>query len=834
MSPDRRDIRLLPLVVFLSGFTFLVYEVCWHRQLALSLGATVAAATVVLSTFMAGLGAGAGASGRRADADTHPARLLALLLGGIGVLSAAGQAIVAGVVPALAGAPVAASYAVAIIALLVPAFLMGGLFPVLSRLAIGAKASITGSLGRLYAIETLGSAVGALATGFVLLGALGQRGTIALAVVMDLLLAGWLLAWSRRHEGSGVAMAAAAPTAEAPVPTASRKAKPADVAGGSGARNAILLATFTCGLASLALQVLWFRMFRVYFTNTSYTFALVAAVAIAGSFAGSAWLARRGPRPERRPRALSRAIALFGLLTLVALALAAKLPQVLMFPFESALADPYLRVLVIPLVAALLIVLPPAACAGYALPLACRLVVRDRGSLSRDVGFTLMVNTAGSVLGPVLAALVLLPWLGAVRSVLLVAAALLGAAALVGPRSGRPTLERLAPGAAAAVVLVTALLLPVVPILPPSFVKFGRDLLVYRETVEGTLSVGRDRGGPEATKYSFVNNSAVIGSSYDAVKAVKMVGHLPYLAGLDVKDVLVVGFGMGVTTSAIAAQPGVKSIECVELVPGLRDAAIHYRELNRDVARDPRLRLIAGDGRHHLQRSGRRYDLISCDPTHPILGSGGLYTAEWFRLCRDHLNPGGMVSQYLPLHKLGERELLGIIGTFHSVFPEGTVWLGQYHAVLLGTTTPLRLDFAQWSARVGSLGRDSSFHLEPYHLATTLVLDAAAIERLCGALPLNTDDRCYTEFFAPGCLDPDNLVRNLRLLAAARVAPASVFSNVPDEARLAVAARSQAKVTEALARLLDGDHAGGLALLEEARAGDPGDMELPFLLKLYR
>ena len=108
------------------------------------------------------------------------------------------------------------------------------------------------------------------------------------------------------------------------------------------------------------------------------------------------------------------------------------------------------------------------------------------------------------------------------------------------------------------------------------------------------------------------------------------------------------------------------------------------------------------------------------------------------------------------------------------------------------------------------------------------------ISLMCGALPKNTDDRCYTEFFAPGCLDPDNLVRNLRLLAAARVAPASVFSNVPDEARLAVAARSQAKVTEALARLLDGDHAGGLALLEEARAGDPGDMELPFLLKLYR
>lgn len=799
----------LPMVIFLAGFSFLVCEVCWHRQLALSLGATVAAATIVLSTFMAGLGLGAWFWGRRADASARPAVLLAGLLAGVGVFNALGQL----AIPAMRGAPDALGYALAVAALLPPTFLMGGLFPVLSRLAIDSRDAITTSLGRLYAIETLGSAVGALAAGFVLLGLLGQRGTVALAVVMDLALAAWLLAWSRHREAAPLAPAQAL---RAPL------------------SRVILWATFTCGLASLGLQVLWFRMFRVYFTNTSYTFALVAAVAIAGSFAGSAWLARRGPRAEQRRRALGRAIFLFAVTTLAALVIAARLPQLLLFPFESALADPFLRVLVIPLVAALLIVLPPAACAGYALPLACRLVVRGRGTLSRDVGLTLMVNTAGSVLGPVVAAFVLLPWLGVVRAVLVVAAALLGAAALVISRNGRPTLRRLVPGAAAAVVLVSAVLAPPVPVLPPSFVRFARELLVYRESVEGTLSVARDRGGPDATKYTFVNNSAVIGSSYDAVKVVKMVGHLPFLAGLQARDVLVVGFGIGVTTSAIASHPGVASIECVELVPGLLDAAAHYRDLNHDVAHDPRLRLIAGDGRRYLQRTSRRYDLISCDPTHPILGSGSLYTENWFRLCRDRLNPGGMVSQYLPLHKLGERELLGIIRTFQSVFPDGTVWLGQYHAVLLGTAAPLRLDFAEWSARVAAMGRDPHFYLEPYHLAATLTLDGPAISRLGAGLPLNTDDRCYTEFFAPGCLEPDNLARNLRRLDAARVAPAAVFGNVADGARLERATASQHQVSEALARLLSGDHAGGLAMLQQARAGNPEDQELPFLLKLYQ
>lgn len=838
MTPDRRDPRLLP-VAFLSGFTFLAFEVCWHRQLALGLGATVAAATAVLSTFMAGLGAGAWWWGRRVDRSGRPVRLLALLLAGIGATGVAGHEL-AGAVAARSGAvPAFAEWSLAVALLLVPTFLMGGVFPVLGRLVAAGDAPLTAALGRLYAVETLGSATGALAAGLVLLGTLGQRGTVLLAGGLDLALAALLLAspgTSRAGQTASATASATAAVTSAAAAAGSRAGSGTRVAGFG--RRDVLIVAFTCGLASLGLQALWFRLFRVYFTNTSYTFALVSAMAIAGSFVGSAWLARRPPAAERRHRALARAVLLLAVVTVAATALAARLPQVLLFPFEAALSDPFLRVLVVPLVAALLVVLPPAACAGYALPLACRLLVRGRDSVGRDFGLGLAVNTAGSVVGPLLATFALLPLLGAVRSVLLLAALVLGAAALLAVRGAFGGARRgpvqLAPAAAAVVLLAVAILSPAVAVVPPSVARFGRELLHYRESIEGTLTVARDGGGSAATKYSFVDNSAVIGSSYDAYKVVRLVGHLPYLAGLEARRVLVVGFGMGVTTSAIAAHPGLEVLECAELVPGLREAASHYRDLNRDVAHDPRLRLAPGDGRRHLQRSSGSYDLISCDPTHPILGSGALYTREWFELCRDRLAPGGMLSQYLPLHKLGERELLGIIRTFHEAFPEGSVWLGQYHAVLLGTTAPLRIDFAQWAARAGWLGRDQTFHTEPHHLASLLVLDAAAVARLTAAAPVNTDDRSYTEFFARGCLDEGNLVRNLRLLGAARVDPAATFTNVADPARLQVAAASQRRVTEALALLLDGDREGGLALLRQARAADPLDQELPFLVRLHQ
>ncbi len=45
----------------------------------------------------------------------------------------------------------------------------------------------------------------------------------------------------------------------------------------------------------------------------------------------------------------------------------------------------------------------------------------------------------------------------------------------------------------------------------------------------------------------------------------------------------------------------------------------YYADLNRGVDQDPRLHMIEGDGRHYLQRTAKTYDLISCDPTHPIL-----------------------------------------------------------------------------------------------------------------------------------------------------------------------------------------------------------------------
>lgn len=831
MTPRRSgDPIFLPVlpVVFLAGFSFLVYEVSWNRLLALVLGATVTASTAVLAGFMAGFGAGAWFWGRLAVGRRELGRLLGSLLLGMGVFSGLDFFLFRDAIPALyarsaaAGQPVpeGAVFALAGLLLFLPAFLMGGVFPLAARLAAGPTGALAASVGRLYAVETLGSAMGGLSAGFILLGGLGQQATVFLAVALNLALGAWVFLDRR--------FVVPAPTGR-PQPAVARPGAAPAVA---AAQRAALIGAVACGFAILTLQVLWLRIFKVYLTNTSYSFALVASLAILGIFTGSTIFHRRGPGRRTEPAALTA--VLLGMIAAVGLGLVllVKLPQAIMFPLEGALADPVARVFVLPALAGLLVVFPPAIFSGYAFPLACSIYTTSNAGISRDVGLVMMANTIGSVVGPMVAAFLLIPTVGAVLGVVAVLAWLAAGALLVDRAGGGPRWRRPVLGGLLAVAVVLLVGRPEIRTLPPSFLRFDREILFYEEAVEGTLVVGRDRDTRAEALYTFVNNSAVIGSSYDAIKVVKMVGHFPFLLGADIRDVLVIGFGIGVTTSAIASHAEVRSLECVELADGLKDAAVYYRERNHDVADDPRLVFHSGDGRHHLQRTARTYDLISCDPTHPILGSGSLYTRDYFELCRQHLNPGGMVSQYLPLHKLRRDDLLGIIATFREVFPHCTVWLGHYHAVLIGANRPLDLDFARWEAQVARLGKDTDFYSEPNHLAATLVLDGEQIASLGRGAGINTDDLTYTEFFDPACLDPGNTAANLRFLVENRKAASRMFHNILDTALFDRFVQGHALLNESIYHGLRGDQRRSLQALQQACRVNPEDQEYPFLIRL--
>jgi spermidine synthase len=137
-------------------------------------------------------------------------------------------------------------------------------------------------------------------------------------------------------------------------------------------------------------------------------------------------------------------------------------------------------------------------------------------------------------------------------------------------------------------------------------------------------------------------------------------------------------------------------------------AAKYFAAQNYNVMNDPRTQIVYDDARHFVLTTKEKFDIITSDPIHPwVKGSATLYSREYFQMVRDHLNPGGVVTQWVPLYESDEQTVKSEIATFLSVFPGGTVWAnsveGQgYDLFLLGQNGPTKIDADRMQARLDS------------------------------------------------------------------------------------------------------------------------------------
>lgn len=175
----------------LSGFAALGYEVIWTRLLTLVSLNTFLSFAIMLATFLVGLAGGSALARRLADRWERPLALFGYLQVGIGVSAVlvlflfTRLATVVGEVvqPDTVTKQVAAEFLGAGLTMLLPTLLMGAAFPVAARLYSGRAGSVGASIGRLYALNTVGAALGAFLTGFVLIPTLGlQRSALLLAL----------------------------------------------------------------------------------------------------------------------------------------------------------------------------------------------------------------------------------------------------------------------------------------------------------------------------------------------------------------------------------------------------------------------------------------------------------------------------------------------------------------------------------------------------------------------------------------------------------------------------------------------------------------------------
>src|SRR5262245_42293417 len=284
------QLRRLVLRLFLaSGCSGLMYQVVWVRMLTRMFGVTIYATSTVVAAFMAGLALGSYVFGRYVAWPKEPLRLygrLELLIAGcallVPILLAISTPLILAVSRASGGNQTIIAMTrvgIAFVVLLLPTTLMGGTLPILTAF-LSRRSSLFGeSFGLLYSLNTAGAVVGVMLSGFVTIGALGERATTAIAALVNV--------------GVGLTAVFMARRLSAP-PHTSSKLPTEEAASGyqEHLRRAILIGFALSGFTALAYEIIWTRQLILFLRTSVYAFSGMLAVFLIGIGAGSLLISR--------------------------------------------------------------------------------------------------------------------------------------------------------------------------------------------------------------------------------------------------------------------------------------------------------------------------------------------------------------------------------------------------------------------------------------------------------------------------------------------------------------------------------------------------------------
>lgn len=740
-----------------SGACGLAYEVLWGRWLASVLGSSATAAAVVLASYMGGQALGASLAGALSRRLRRP--LLAYVFVEIAIgASALAFPHVADLVLGLAPARRAAC-AVAI--LVVPTVLLGATVPFVLRWSEQAALPAGATLARLYGLNTVGAALGAVTTGFALVPWIGLSSTNALAACANFAVAAAVLPLARAGSRATPGEGEPATTPDAPAATLALRIP-------SPLLHAV---AFVSGFVSFGVEVVFLRLLRITLSSTTYTFTLVVATFVAGIGIGGLLAARRAESEDTASGLARLQLALVALL-LVDFGLAPYTQTV-----GAAFGGGFLATQLEAAALCAVLLLPIAIVLGASFPLLGRLYMA-RGARGARVGALYAVNTLGAVAGSIGTTVAAIPWLGTSATYLALVALACGSLAIYVAAAG-PALDLRARRGAQAVVAALAALALFAPPWPPVYLGVSAGYLrgdarediashvdFFAEGASSTVLVHRLATG----RVMRVDGKPVASSLPGDLANQLLLGHLPALLAGEVKSGLVVGMGTAMTLGALA-EHGLEQLDIVELERRVPDGARFFAEHNGSVLDRPELRIVFDDGFNFLHAESRRYDVITSDPIHPFVRGGAtLYSADYFARAAARLSPHGVFAHWLPLANMGEADFAMIVRSFTDVFPFARLyWNGAEDGVIVGRAIPWNdpeIDPHAFARVRGSIERMYVENVDEF--AALFAADRDALVRFVGEGPRSTLDLPLLEFSAPRAMHEWTLDRNLQSLARLR------------------------------------------------------------------
>lgn len=770
MTQRYKGLESLLLILFVaSGFAGLIYQSIWSHYLGLSLGHAAYAQTLVLAIFMGGMALGSWLVSHFGMGWRRLVWLYAIIELMIGLAGLAFHSVFLGytqlsqewVYPNLESAVLITAWQWGTAALLIipQTVLLGMTFPLMSsgylRIAPKADGEI---LGGLYFSNSLGAALGALCTTFILLPLIGMPGAMLAGCVLNLLVAAaaWLI--SRRADLLA-AQAQRTTQPERPVSTPSER--------GSGLLQVILIATAVSGATSFIYEIGWIRMLNQSLGSTVHSFELMLAAFILGLAFGGWWVRQRSKKIQDAARYAGYAQVWKGVAALLSIPIFAQ-----SFYWVGLLLEVtpktdagYAWFSLGSSGIALLVMFPAAFFAGMTLPLFTMTLLRKQHG-EKSIGQVYAANTLGAIVGVFAATHLLIPFLGLRLAVSL--------AAIVDIALGFYLLRQMStrsetrPLAAALVVslLVVAFSLhfgqPDPRALASGVFRHGQSILhedsqinylrdgktatvaFYSSGSRGTIATN---GKPDAAIEMDPSKLATA----DELTMV-MAATLPLAAHPQPDDVAIIGWGSGLSTHTMLGSPAPKIVDSIEIEQAMVDGARWYGKSVERAYSDPRSVLHIDDARTFFSTGKKQYDVIISEPSNPwVSGVAALFTQEFYGFLRKHLKSQGLLVQWLQSYEISDELMFTMIAALLEEFTYVDAYLTNTSDILLlSSMEPIadlqvsRLHTPQLNPELERVGLSQIGDYKVRKIASRSTLEA--LIRLYGAQP-------HSDFYPKVSLD---------------------------------------------------------------------------------
>lgn len=689
MLTDRSRTRHLFFVIFtVSGFSGLIYEAIWSHYLKLFLGHAAYAQTLVLVIFMGGMALGSWLMSRWSSRVANLLLGYAIVEGVIGLLGLtfhrSSVGITAWVFDSLlpnvdsASAAHLIKWTIGALLILPQSILLGMTFPLMSGAIVRRFPEKSGAtLAMLYFTNSLGAAVGVLVSGFVLIELVGLPGTIMTAGLLNVLLALFVWGVSKYRPDTVAPTLSTSPATTLSIPQ-------------STVRWLIVGAALT-GVASFLYEIAWIRMLSLVLGSSTHAFEMMLSAFILGIALGGLWVHRRIDSladPVRFLAIILATMAGIALLSLPVYSLSFDVMSYVMSAFAPSNAG-YAGINLSSHAIAMLVMIPTTFFCGMTLPVITHVLVRS-GSGERAIGAVYAWNTAGAIVGVIIAVHFLVPTIG-LKGTVLVGAALqsLLAVAYWGMTSSKTAVVSRVAGpalAAAAVLTVAGIVIELDPYKLSSgvyrtararqrdsskvlFLGHGKTASISLVETNGLVTIATN-GKPDA--------AIRMGDGPASEDEITMVlaGALPSALLPDPRRVSAIGFGSGLTSEVLLTNPKIQEVDTVEIEPVMVHAArMGFMPRVTRTFEDPRSHIWFEDAKTFFAVHRKRYDAIVSEPSNPwVSGVSSLFSEEFYDQITRYLEPTGVLLQWIQVYETDLSIVLSIVKALAPRFSDFAIY----------------------------------------------------------------------------------------------------------------------------------------------------------------